>query len=168
MKNSFFFIAAFLVATPSLKADIHHSISKSVKLSVDAAASTSTRLGSSYSVSGNNVKVVDSAQFGGLTAPGSITAPATMIQADFEQHTEGSSFSFSEAFNGGDSVDTDGTTVTNGVTPALPAFGSTTTYAGGVNTGLAGTITSQGVLTITPGSAGTHALGQVISEISVD
>ena len=166
--NRFFLLAAFLVATPAANADIHHSIAKSVKLSVDAAASTSTRLGSSYSVSGNNVSVVSNAQFGGLTAPGSITAPATMIQADYEQSNAGASFSFVESFNGGDSVDTDGTTVTNGVTPALPAFGSSTTYAGGVNTGLAGTITSQGVLTITPGSAGTHALGQVISEISVD
>ncbi len=79
----FLLLAAFLVATPA-NADIHHSISKSVKLSVDAAASTSTRLGSSYSVSGNNVAVVSNAQFGGLTAPGSISAPATMIQADYE------------------------------------------------------------------------------------
>ena len=48
MKNSLFFLAAFLVATPAARADIHHSIAKSVKLSVDAAASTTTRLGSSY------------------------------------------------------------------------------------------------------------------------
>lgn len=157
----------FLLASPA-NAEITHSISKSVKLSVDAAASTATRLGSSYSVSGNNVAVVSNAQFGGLTAPGSITAPATMIQADYEQHVAGSSFSFSESFNGGDSVDTDGTTITNAVMPAVPAFGQVTSYAGGLNTGLSGTITSQGVLTISPGSAGTHALGQVISEITVD
>jgi len=157
----------FLLASPA-NADITHSISKSVKLSVDAAASTATRLGSSYSVSGNNVAVVSNAQFGGLTAPGSITAPATMIQADYEQHVAGSSFSFLESFNGGDSVDTDGTTITNAVMPAVPAFGQVTSYAGGLNTGLAGTINSQGLITISPGSSGTHALGQVISEISVD
>ena len=150
-----------LMAAPA-HANLTHKISTSVQLTVDAAASQATRLGSSYSVSGSNV----SATLGGLTAPASATAAATMNSGTYTQTTAGSAFSFTETFNQGDAIPS-GTTVTSGVAPSLPAFGSVTTTAGGVAGTLAGSIDSAGIMSLTAGGAGTSATGQFVSEISV-
>ena len=160
MKKAILAFGMILMAAPAY-ADLTHKISTSVQLTVDAAASQATRLGSTYSVSGSNV----SATFGGLTAP-SGTAAATMNSGTYTQTTDGSSFSFSESFISGDAIPT-GTTVTSGVAPSLPAFGSVTTTAGGVAGTLAGTINSAGVMSLTAGGAGTSATGQFVSEITV-
>ena len=150
-----------LFASPA-HADITHKISSSVQLTVDAAASQATRLGSTYSVSGSNV----SATLGGLTAPASATAAATMNSGTYSQTTDGSAFSFSETFNSGDAVPT-GTTVSSGVVGTLPAFGSVTTTAGGVAGSLGGSINSAGTMSLTAGGAGTSATGQFVTEITI-
>ena len=62
-----------LMAAPA-NADIVHRLSTSTQLTVDAAVPT--RLGSTYSVSGNNISVTSNGTFGGLTAPSSATAAA--------------------------------------------------------------------------------------------
>jgi len=142
-------------------ADLTHKISSSVQLTVDASASQATRLGSTYSVSGSNV----SATLGGLTAP-SGTAAATMNAGTYSQTTDGSAFSFSETFNGGDAIPT-GTTVSSGVVGTLPAFGSVTTTAGGVAGSLGGSIDSAGTMSLTAGGAGTSVTGQFVSEITI-
>jgi len=149
-----------LMAAPA-HADLTHKLSTSVQLTVDASASQATRLGSTYSVSGNNV----SATLGGLTAP-SGTAAATMNAGTYSQTTDGSAFSFSETFNSGDAVPT-GTTVSSGVVGTLPAFGSVTTTAGGVAGSLGGSIDSAGTMSLTAGGAGTSATGQFVSEITI-
>jgi hypothetical protein len=161
MKKALIAFGMLLMAAPA-HADITSKMTTSVQLTVDAAASQATRLGSSYSVSGSNV----SATFGGLTAPVSATAAATMNSGTYTQTTAGSAFSFTETFNSGDAIPT-GTTVTSGVAPSLPAFGSVTTTAGGVAGSLAGTIDSAGVMSLTAGGAGTSATGQFVSEITV-
>lgn len=153
-------LAMLLMAAPA-HADITHKISSSVQLTVDAAASQATRLGSTYSVSGSNV----SATLGGLTAP-SGNAAATMNAGTYSQTTDGSAFSFSETFNSGDAVPT-GTTVSSGVASSLPAFGSVTTTSGGVAGSLAGTINSAGTMSLTAGGAGTSATGQFVTEITI-
>ena len=153
-------LVMLLMAAPA-HADITHKISSSVQLTVDAAASQATRLGSTYSVSGSNV----SATLGGLTAP-SGTAAATMNAGTYSQTTDGSAFSFSETFNSGDAVPT-GTTVSSGVVGTLPAFGSVTTTAGGVAGSLAGSINSAGTMSLTAGGAGTSATGQFVTEITI-
>ena len=153
-----------------VKADLVHKLTTSTMLSVDGAATVSTRLGSTYSSSGTNVKVADSADFGGLTAPASATAAATMKQTDYEISTAGSAYSFSESFTYGDAVAPIGTgvDVTSGIVADMPAFGNVTTQSGGVAGTLAGTITSAGVMTITAGGAGTDATGQFVSELTVN
>ena len=153
-------LVMLLMAAPA-HADITHKISSSVQLTVDAAASQATRLGSTYSVSGSNV----SATLGGLTAP-SGSAAATMTAGTYTQTTDGSAFSFSESFNAGDAIPT-GTTVTSGVAASLPAFGSVTTTSGGVAGSLAGTINSAGTMSLTAGGAGTSATGQFVTEITI-
>ena len=143
-------------------ADLITKHSSSVQLTVDAAASQATRLGSTYSVSGSNV----SATLGGLTAPVSATAAATMSSGTYSQTTDGSAFSFTETFNQGDAIPT-GTTVSSGVVGSLPAFGSVTTTAGGVAGSLGGSINSAGTMSLTAGGAGTSATGQFVSEITI-
>ncbi|QPB08148.1 hypothetical protein PQC11_gp180 [Synechococcus phage S-H9-1] len=149
------------MAAPA-NADLITKHSTSVQLTVDAAASQATRLGSSYSVSGSNV----SATLGGLTAPASASAAATMNSGTYSQTTDGSAFSFTETFNSGDAIPT-GTTVTSGVAASLPAFGSVTTTSGGVAGSLAGSIDSAGTMSLTAGGAGTSATGQFVAEITI-
>ena len=161
MKAGLIALGMLLLAAPA-HADLTHKISSSVQLTVDASASQATRLGSTYSVSGSNV----SATLGGLTAPASATTAATMNSGTYTQTTDGSAFSFSETFNGGDAIPT-GTTVSSGVVGTLPAFGSVTTTAGGVAGSLAGTINSAGTMALTAGGAGTSATGQFVSEITI-
>ena len=159
----------FMFGAPA-HADIIHKLSHSTQLTVDAAASVSTRLGSSYSASGSNIKVATGGSFGGLTA-GSATAAATMTNGTYDVNTAGQAFSFSESYTQGDAINSccTGATVASGVVASLPAYGSVTTYSGGVAGNLAGTITSAngGTISLTAGGAGTSAVGQFTSEISV-
>ena len=78
MKKFLAIVMLLMTAPLTARADLVHKLSTSTQLSVDAAATQSTRIGSTYSSSGNNISVADSADFGGLTAPGSVTAAATM------------------------------------------------------------------------------------------
>ena len=161
----------FLFGAPVVRADLVHTLSTSTQLSVNGAATVSERIGSTYTVSGTNVKVgtgnID--VFGGLTA-GSATAAATMKAGTYDINTAGSAFSFSESWLQGDGIAAigSGVDVTSGVVSDMPAFGETTTQSGGVAGTLAGTILSSGVMTLTAGGAGTTATGQFVSTISVD
>ena len=111
MKKALIAFGMLLMAAPA-HADLITKHSSSVQLTVDAAASQATRLGSSYSVSGSNV----SATLGGLTAP-SGSAAATMNSGTYTQTTAGNAFSFSESFNSGDAIPSN-TTITSGVAPS--------------------------------------------------
>tara|TARA_R100001591_G_scaffold115883_1_gene132048 strand:+ start:460 stop:972 length:513 start_codon:yes stop_codon:yes gene_type:complete len=170
MKKFLPIVMLLMTAPLTARADLVHKLTTSTQLSVDAAATQSTRIGSTYSSSGNNISVADSADFGGLTAPGSVTAAATMKQTDYELTTAGSAYSFSESFTYGDAVNTigSGVDVTAGVVADMPAFGEVTTSSGGVAGTLAGTITSAGVMTVTAGGAGTDATAQFVSELTVN
>ena len=170
MKKFLAIVMLLMTAPLTAKADLVHKLSTSTQLSVDAAATQSTRIGSTYSSSGNNISVVTDADFGGLTAPGSVTASATMIQTNYELTTPGSAYSFSESFTYGDAVNPigSGVDVAAGVVADMPAFGEVTTTSGGVAGDLAGTITSAGVMTITAGGAGTDAVGQFVSELTIN
>ena len=151
------------------KADLVHKLTTSTMLSVDGAVTSGTRIGSTYSVSGNNMKVATDAHFGKMTA-GTATAAATLDVGAYEMNTSGSAFSFTESWTQGDAVNAigAGVDVTSGVVADMPAYGEVTTYSGGVAGTLAGTITSAGVMTITAGGAGTDATGQFVSELTIN
>ena len=76
------------------------------------------------------------------------------------QSTDGNAFSFANSYTVGDTVPTSAPTVGE-----VAAFGDITSEAAGTNTGLAGTITTAGAITISPGAGNTSAIGQVISEL---
>ena len=168
MKRALFVAITLLAAAPA-HADITHKIQSSIQLTVDAAASAANRIGTSYSVQGNNVSTTDGTTSGVVGGLGTVTngvPSVTTITAS--QATSGDSFSFSQSYLEGDSTSTTSTTVTSGVVGSLPLFGSTTTTAGGVAGSLAGTIGSNHDLTVTAGGAGTSATGQMVTEISID
>ena len=152
------------------RADLIHRLTTSTQLSVDGAATQASRIGSTYSVSGNNITA---GTMGGLTKSAGdtiTTAAASQTQGSYSVTTAGSAFSLTESFILGDAVNPIGTgvDVSAGVIADMPAYGSVTTQSGGVAGSLAGTITSAGVMTLTAGGAGTTATGQFVSEISVD
>ena len=154
----------------SARADLIHRLTTSTQLSVDGAATQASRIGSTYSVSGNNITA---GTMGGLTkasGDNAATAAATQTQGAYTVTTAGSAFSLTESFTMGDAVAPIGTgvDVSAGIVADMPAFGNVTTQSGGVAGSLAGTITSAGVMTLTAGGAGTTATGQFGSEISVE
>ena len=136
--------------------------SSSVQLTVDAARSVGTRIGSSFSISGSNIDTTDGSTANTVSA-GTITSgvysPGTIAAT---QDTPGAAFSFSQSYTQADAVPTSAATL-----GANPNFGSLTTYAAGTKDTLAGTVTSAGVLTVTAGGAGSTATGQYVSEITV-
>jgi hypothetical protein len=131
-------------------------------LTVDAARATSSRIGSSYSISGSNIDTTDGSTANTVSA-GTITTgvynPGTIAAT---QDTPGAAFSFSQSYTQADAVPTGAVTL-----GSAPNFSSVTSYAAGVNTDLAGTVTSAGALTVTAGGAGSTAIGQFVSEITV-
>jgi len=134
----------------------------SVQLTVDAARATSSRIGSSFSISGSNIATTDGTTAGTVSA-GTITSgvysPGTISAV---QGTDEAAFSFSQSYTQADAVPSAAVSL-----GAAPNFSSVTSYAAGNNTDLAGTVTSAGVLTVTAGGAGSTAIGQFVSEITV-
>ena len=154
--------------TAPARADLTHRMTSSTQLTVNGAYTDATRIGSTYTVSGSNMKVATDAHFGKLTA-GTATAAATLDVGAYEMNTSGSAFSFSESWTQGDAVNAigSGVDVTSGVVVDMPAYGNTLTMSGGVAGSLAGTITSAGVTTLTAGGAGTTATGQFVTELEL-
>ena len=151
-----------MTATAANAGGIVSKHASSVQLTVDAARATSTRIGSSFSISGSNIDTTDGTTANTVSA-GTITSgiynPGTIAAT---QDTPGSAFSFSQSFTQADVVPTAAVTL-----GAAPNFSSVTSYAAGNNTDLAGTVTSSGALTVTAGGAGSTAIGQFVSEITI-
>ena len=162
-------IGMFLMTAPIARADLTHRMTSSTQLTVNGAYTDASRIGSTYTVSGSNIKVAsENDHFGKLTA-GTATAAATLDVGAYDINTAGSAFSFSESWTQGDVVNAigSGADVTSGVVADLPAYGEVLTMSGGVAGSLAGTITSAGVTTLTAGGAGTTATGQFVTEIEL-
>jgi len=169
MKKAFLLFGMLLMSAPIARADLIHRLSTSTQLTVNGAYTDASRVGSTYAVSGTNIKVATDQHFGKLTA-GTATAAATLDVGAYDINTAGSAFSFSETWTQGDATNAigSGVDVTSGVVADMPAYGETFTSSGGVAGTLAGTITSAGVSTLTAGGAGTSAVGQFVSEITID
>ena len=168
-------------------ADIIHTISASTQLRVDAAATDATRIGSTYSVQASNITA---STMGGLGQANETTGvAATHSDGVYTVTTAGDAFSLTETFTAGDKtnaigsgVDVTAHTYTAEVTgdnaaPAinaygtvmdLPAFGNTVTSAGGFAGSLAGSIATDGAISLTAGGAGTTATGQVVTTLTIN
>ena len=161
------FLALLLVAPLTATAhaiEINSVVTDSVQLTVEGAAVQSTRIGSNYSVSGNNITATT---LGGLSH-GSATAPSTISSGSYAQTTDGSAFSFAETSLIGDTPVTDQTAISSGGRFDEPnLYGDSMTQVGGTAGSLAGTITLGGVPAVTAGGAGTTAIGQRTVQLSV-
>ena len=138
-------------------------MTSSVQLQVNAAATQMQRVGNSYSISGTNVDTTDGttantvsagAIASGVYGPGTISAT---------QDDPGEAFSFSTAFTQGDAIDTTGPDIGD-----ISAYSNQLSTAAGSAGNLAGTVTSQGALTVTAGGAGTTATGQFVTELEIN
>lgn len=159
----------FFLSGGSALADLNHTLSQSVQLTVDSPAVISTRVGSSYSVNGSNISTTDgttSGNIGGLDFS-SITAGVPDVQTSTYSVTDtAEAFTFSQSYMQGDSIVTEQIDLSTGQFAGPNIYGTTTTYTGGTAGSLAGTIKSSGI-TLTAGGAGTSATGQFISEVTV-
>lgn len=155
-----------LIFAPAAKADITHKLSSSVQLQVNAAATNVERVGTSYSVSGNNVTTQYTPDGGSATnSIGSLTVSSgvgAIPTLSAVQATAGESFSFSQSFTQGDAI----VSSAPSVGAVSPLSSQTSTAAGSAGT-LAGTIDSSSTITLTGGGAGTSATGQFVSEITI-
>ena len=162
MKKIFPLVMLLMTATAANAGGLVTKHSSSVQLTVDAARSTAGRIGSSYSISGSGVNTTDGNTAGtistgtitsGVLAPGAISAT---------QATNGNAFSYSQSYTQADAVPTAAPTV-----GAVPNFSSVTSHTAGTAGTLAGTVGTTGALTVTAGGAGTSAVGQFVSEVTV-
>jgi len=155
-----------LIFAPAAKADITHKLTSSVQLQVNAAATNVERVGTSYSVSGNNVTTQYTPEGGSATnSIGSLTIASgvgSIPTLSAVQATAGESFSFTQSFTQGDAVVSSAPSV-----GAVSPLSSQTSTAAGSAGSLAGTIDSSSTISLTGGGAGTSAIGQFVSEISI-
>ena len=153
-----------LMTSPlAARADITSRMTSSVQLQVNAAATQMQRIGSSFSITGNNIDTTDGTTANTVSAgtiASGVYSPGTIAAV---QDDPGESFSFTQSFIQGDAIDTTGPDIGD-----VSAYGDQLSTAAGTAGSLAGTVTSQGVLTVTAGGAGTVATGQFVTELSIN
>ena len=164
MKRLFLLASTLFLVSPVSAAEITSRVIDSVQLTVDGPAVQSTRIGSSYSVSGSNIDVTT---LGGLTG-GSSSAAATVSAGDYDVATSGSPFAFSETITiGDDPVSTQNSSSNAGRFDAPNLYSDSITNGGGTAGDLAGTLSTTGVPTVTAGGPGTTVIGQRTMELTV-
>jgi len=151
------------VVAPAANADITSRMTSSVQLQVNAAATQMQRIGSSFSITGNNIDTTDGTTANTVSAgtiASGVYSPGTIAAT---QDDPGESFSFTQAFTQADAIDTTGPDIGD-----VSAYGDQLSTAAGSAGSLAGTVTSQGALTVTAGGAGTSATGQFVTELTIN
>ena len=164
MKKLAFVLAPFFIMSSVSAGEITSRITDSVQLTVEGPMVQSTRMGSSYSVSGNNITA---GTMGGLSAPTSSAAGAVRA-GTYTVTNAGQAFNFTETSLMGDTPVTSQSSLTSGGridTPNL--YGNSTTYTGGTAGTLAGALSPTGVSTVTAGGSGSTVIGQRTVELSV-
>jgi hypothetical protein len=166
MKKAFFAFGMLLMTSTAANAGaLTHRLSSSVQLTVDAAATRAVRVGHNFSTSGNNVSTTDGTTSGVvgnsvlMTSDG-FTGASSVVTAS--QATSGEAFSFSSSYTQGDAVPSAAVNVGD-----VANFGDLTSTAAGITGSLAGTIDTSGAISITAGGAGTSAISQFVSEVSI-
>ena len=161
-----------LLAEP-VRADITQTLQSVVSVKVDAASTAADRVATALTISGTNVTPTSGGTAGaiGTLNLGSVTSGVPSVEADttFVVTNAGDNFSVTENLIVGDTIPSLlSATVTSGVIPSLPVFGSTTSTAGGVASTLAATLDSGHTMTVTSGGAGTTGTAQATITIEVD
>jgi len=173
MKKALLLFGMILMSGTTARADIHHRMTTSAALQVDAAQTSVTRAGNTFSISGNNVTTTvtpsggsAAASLGGISAV-SNTGVATFTVPDATQTTAGNAFSFTTSLTTGDAISTSAPS-----TGAVSAYSNQFSSAAGSAGDLAGQVTSAhgfatGDAAPTAGGAGTTMTSQFVSELTV-
>ena len=166
--------ALFLFLPTAAFADIKQEFVTSAQITVDMPYVVTNKLGTTYSLSGNNI--TPSVTIGDTTTSGKIGAinvgtltngvPA-MIQTDTTITNAGSAFSKTESVTMGD-VTPSAVTPSSGIASLPHLGGQTTIGSGGTAGSLALTSLSSGVHTCTAGGSGTSCIGSTKVTITID
>ena len=121
MKKALLAFSMILMTSPVYAGGLVTKHATSVQLTVDAARTTASRIGSSFSISGSNIDTTDGSTANTVSA-GTITSgvynPGTIAAT---QDTPGAAFSFSQSYTQADAIPTSAATVGN-----IQNFGSMT------------------------------------------
>ena len=165
MKKLFLILGIFTLGGTAARADITLTLTSSIQLTTNAAATQVERIGSRYSVSGSGVSTdvggggSADLNVGGL---GTLTDGVGQGSIATATHTAGTAFSFSQSFIEGDVISTTAPTV-----GAVSAYSNQVSTAVGTGTGT-GTILTSGAITAVGGGSGTSTTGQFVTELSIN
>ena len=162
-----------LTSSPVL-ADIQQEFVTSAQITVDMPFVTTQKVGTTYSLSGNNITpsvtvgdTTTSGKIGGINVGSLTNGVPAMIQTDTSVTSAGSAFSKTESVIMGDA--TPSTVTPSSGIAALPVLsGQTTVGSGGTAGSLALTSLSSGVHTCTAGGSGTSCIGSTKVTITID
>ena len=163
MKRFLPLLFLFAIA-PQARADIRHAITSSAQLTVGAASTTTTRIPSTYSVSGTGVDTAigdNAGQLSAGTISSGIYTPGTVVAT--HNASGGENFRYSSSYIQGDAISGSAPTV-----GTVGNFSNQTSTLAGVAGSLAGSVTSAGVVSLTAGGANSTAVGSIKSEIFID
>ncbi len=163
-----------LLATTPVYADIKQEFVTSAQISVDMPYVVTNKVGTTYSLSGNNITpsvtvgdTTTSGKIGGINVGSLSNGVPAMIQTDTTITTAGSAFSKTESVIMGD--DTPSAVTPSSGIAALPVLGGQTTIGSGGTAGsLALTSVSSGIHTCTAGGSGTSCIGSTKVTITID
>ena len=169
-------LALLLLFSPSVAlADITQKFTTSAQITVDMPYSVTNKLGTTYSISGNNITpsvtvgdTTTSGKIGGINLSSLSSGVPAMIQTDKSITTAGSAFSLTEAVTMGDSQPS-AITPSSGIA-ALPHLGGQTTIGSGGTLG-SGSMTSlsSGVHTCSGAfGSGSSCIGSTTVTITID
>ena len=169
-------LALLLLFRPSVAlADITQKFTTSAQITVDMPYSVTNKLGTTYSISGNNITpsvtvgdTTTSGKIGGINLATLNSGVPAMIQTDKSITTAGSAFSLTEAVTMGDSQPS-AITPSSGIA-ALPHLGGQTTIGSGGTLGSgAMTSLSSGVHTCSGAfGSGSSCIGSTTVTITID
>ena len=164
-----------LAPTSPVLSDITQKFTTSAQITVDMPYSVTNKLGTSYSISGNNITpsvtvgdTTTSGKIGGINLGSLSSGVPAMIQTDKSITTAGSAFSLTEAVTMGDSQPS-AITPSSGIA-ALPHLGGQTTIGSGGTLGSgAMTSLSSGVHTCSGAfGSGSSCIGSTTVTITID
>ena len=147
-------------------ADITHTMTSSIQLQTNAAATQVERIGSTYTVSGSGVTMDVGGGNSADNLVGSIGSLSSGVGqgaiATATQTSAGGAFSFSQSFIQGDVIET-----------TAPTVGAVSDYSSQVSTGVGsgtgtGTVTSAHAVTAVGGGTGTSSIGQFVTELNIN
>ena len=146
----------------------------SAQIQVDMPFVTTQKLGTTYTLSGNNITPsvtaggnTTSGAIGGLNVSSLTAGVPAMVATDLAVTTAGSSFSVTESITMGDATPS-AVTPSAGIAALPHLSGVTTVGSGGTAGNLAMTSLSSGVHSCTAGGSGTSCLGSTSVTLTID